>query len=174
MAKYDPAYAEIRNRIDFTYNEDSPGIDRIHRSSTEHLLLWKVLDGVISKGIRPADHPQVHLLVKNHYRITIWNRLKGDQIENWRIANLLFRMGYTYGVEEVWKVLADSLGNVYNCVRRCTGHKDLIAAVNEIESMKLSDVLFFELKKNFMLYQHRNAGYSPGYINAVRLICGRQ
>lgn len=172
MAKFEPAYAEIRQRIDFSYQDGR--IDKIQREGTEHLLLWKVLDGIKARGSKPEDHPQVHLLVKNHYRITIWNRLKGDKIENWRIANLLFRMGYAYGVEDVWKVLSDSLAVVFRCQNRSTGHKDLIQAVNEIESKKLSDVLFFELKKNFMLYHAEKFGFYTQYLGAVRMICGRQ
>jgi hypothetical protein len=170
MAKFESAFAEISSKIDYSYCNEA--IDHIVRSNSPNaILLWRIIDECLEQGIDTARNPQVRILVKNHYRVTIWNRLQGDKIHNWRIANLLFRMAYYLGVDSIWTVVNTSANNVLHSAGVKLRSRDMIECINEVESRILSDVLLLELKKNFMIKIEKKYLGKLEYIQMVRAIC---
>jgi hypothetical protein len=183
MSRFEPAFLQIKDSINYTYHDGC--IDgRIHRAEKPDLHIWKVLDKTIA--LHPGHYnnvlcqlPEFRMMVKTHYRIALWNRLKGDQLHNWRIANLVFKMAYRMNdINRLWGVWSESLGtiiyagkaaNLIDMSKFKEVEGDIIATTNLMEEARLADALYLQMKFDLLTEFNKGFGpYDPKYIDVIR------
>lgn len=104
MAKFDPAFENmIRNEGGYTLHQvsgDSGGqtFAGIARNYHPDWSGWRFIDA------NDFDNPDLTSTVRSFYRTKFWDKIKGDQIENQKVAETLFDFSVNAGYRTAAKL----------------------------------------------------------------------
>lgn len=172
----------IKNEGGYVFNKNDNGGETYAGISRKYNKYWsgwgvidryklKNLDKNTFKAVLRSD-TNLYKMVSDLYVSKYWNRIKGDDISEYKIANVIFDFAVNAGVERATKTAQKILGITVDGVFG----KITLASVNQIKDQKDFLDRFTEERIKFyhaiVLHDHSQEIFLNGWISRAKRVRG--